>query len=71
MNLSRHPLVRQLIFTVRLFRHPLDSMYELRYRQRGSVLSASLILLILYAVMVFDIGVTNFQFNLLGLRNTT
>ena len=70
MNVLRNPLVQQLMFTSRLFRHPLDSMYDLRYRQRGSVLSASILLLALYVVMVFDIATTNFQFNLLGLQST-
>lgn len=70
MNTAHYSVVRQLVFTARLFRHPLDSMYDLRYRQSGSVLSASILLLLLYASMVLTIGVTNFQFNLLGLQST-
>ncbi|GGF98065.1 YIP1 family protein [Paenibacillus abyssi] len=55
-------LVAQLLHPFRLMRHPVDGYYELEAEGKSSVLSATILLLLLFVVRVFEIYQTNFLF---------
>lgn len=55
-------LVKQLLHTFRLMRHPVDGYYELEAEGKSSLLSAWILLALLFAVRLFEIYQTNFLF---------
>ncbi|MFD0717507.1 YIP1 family protein [Paenibacillus sp. GCM10027626] len=59
---KRRKLVMQLLHTFRLMRHPVDGYYELEAEGKSSVLSATLLLLLLFAVRMFELYQTSFLF---------
>ncbi|WP_274648635.1 YIP1 family protein [Paenibacillus humicola] len=56
------PLVRGLLHTFRMLRHPIDGYYELE-NGRASVLSATILLALLVAVRLYEVYGTNFIFS--------
>ncbi|MCL2404493.1 MAG: YIP1 family protein [Defluviitaleaceae bacterium] len=48
--------------------HPIDSFYELAYEGKGSVLVASIVYVLYFSALVFQVIVTNFIFNMYGLH---
>ena len=48
--------------------HPIDSFYELAYKDKGSVLVACIIYVLYFAALVFQVLVTNFIFNPAGIH---
>jgi hypothetical protein len=55
-------LVTQLFHTFRLMRHPIDGYWELEAEGKSSVLSATILLIVLFAVRLFELYQTNFLF---------
>ncbi len=55
-------LVMQLLHTFRIMRHPVDGYYELEAEKKASVFSATILLILLFLVRLFEIYQTNFLF---------
>ncbi|CAM4329645.1 YIP1 family protein [Paenibacillus alkaliterrae] len=59
---KQRKLAAQLLHPFRLMRHPVDGYYELEAEGKSSVLSATILLIMLFVVRVFVIYETNFLF---------
>ncbi|WP_167747093.1 YIP1 family protein [Cohnella luojiensis] len=55
-------LVMQLLHSFRIMRHPVDGFYELEAEKKVSVFSATILLVLLFLVRLFEIYQTNFLF---------
>ncbi|UVI29076.1 YIP1 family protein [Paenibacillus spongiae] len=55
-------LPSQLLHTLRIMRHPVDGYYELETGGKASVLSATILLVLVFLVRLFEIYQTNFLF---------
>nr|WP_245251944.1 YIP1 family protein [Paenibacillus sediminis] len=56
------PIIRELLHTFRMLRHPIDGYYELEH-SRASVRSAIILLITLVAVRLYEVYGTNFIFS--------
>jgi len=65
-KLTYHPrnnrLCNDLFYLFKVLRHPIDSYYDLKIGKHGSVLSASIIYLIAFAVFFVNMWLTSFLF---------
>lgn len=57
------PLINQTLYSFRFLSHPGDSIYEVKHHKRASVLSASIILLIIFGLYLLGMVITGFYFN--------
>jgi hypothetical protein len=64
-------LFQQLKYSWRVLKHPIDGFYELQYFEKGSVLSASILIAAFYICEILNKEFTNFVFNLSGLKGTS
>lgn len=64
-------IFKQLKYSWRILMHPIDGFYELQYLQKGSTLSATILLAAFYICEVLNKLITNFVFNLWGLEGTS
>ena len=56
-------LLSDLCYMTRVLRHPIDSFYEIKTGNRGSVLSATIIYLLAFAVLLGEFFLTSFLFS--------
>jgi len=59
---KQRKLTAQLLHPFRLMRHPVDGYWELEAEGKSSILSATILLILLFVVRVFEIYQTNFLF---------
>ena len=60
----------QMLYLWKVLWHPIDSFYDIVYKGKGSVASASLIYVLYFVALVIQTMVTNFVFNPYGLHGT-
>jgi hypothetical protein len=63
IKLKQQSLVSQLLHIFRIMRHPIDGYYELEHNGKASVLSATILLGLLFLVRLFGLYSTNFLFS--------
>ncbi len=63
-SLSNNTLLSDLGLLTKIFRHPVDSFYYIKRKQKGSVLSATVIYVLVLAVYMFDMLCRGFIFRL-------
>lgn len=56
-------LVAQLLHVFRMLRHPIDGYYELEQGGKASVLSATILLVLMFGVRLFELYATSFLFS--------
>ncbi|MGZ9583380.1 YIP1 family protein [Paenibacillus marinisediminis] len=61
-------LVAQLLQVFRMLRHPIDGYWEIEAEKKGSVLSATILLLVMVGVHLFKVFETNFLFSNVDLK---
>jgi hypothetical protein len=59
-----------MLYLWKILWHPIDSIYDIVYKAKGSVISACLIYILYFAVLVLQVILTNFTFNPHGLHGT-
>jgi len=62
-RLKKFKLYEQLIYVFKILRHPLDGYYGIKKQNKTSVLSATILLMILYLVYIVSLYKTGFLFN--------
>ncbi|WP_308635136.1 YIP1 family protein [Paenibacillus silvisoli] len=62
LKVTRQWFIAQLLHTFRMLRHPIEGYYELEHNNKASVLSASVLLVVLFGVRLFGLYTTNFLF---------
>src|SRR5690554_369415 len=68
-KLNKFKLVRELKLILNIFRHPLDTFYEIKKEKKSSYLAATIIYISFIVVMIFSDYVTAFLFNNNDLQN--
>ena len=63
-------LLWQLAFVKRILRHPIDGYFDLRYKNAGGVLAATILYVLYYGVAALSMFLTNFIFNPFGINTT-
>jgi hypothetical protein len=64
-------LYKELKYSWQVMRHPIDGFYELQYLEKGSVLSATILIALFLICVIVNEKITNFVFNLNGLKDTS
>ncbi|UVI29527.1 YIP1 family protein [Paenibacillus spongiae] len=64
-------LGEQLAYSWKFLRHPIDGFYDLRFSGKGSVLSASVLLVLFYISQLLKLELTHFVFEPFGLAYTS
>ena len=64
-------LAAQLAYSWTFLRHPIDGFHELRFSGKGSVASATVLLVLFYVSQLLKLKITHFVFNPSGLRDTS
>ncbi|MDP4146940.1 MAG: Yip1 family protein [Bacillota bacterium] len=64
-------LYKQLKYSWHVMMHPIDGFYELQYLEKGSVLSATILIAAFLSCVIVNEKITNFVFNLNGLKDTS
>lgn len=62
-RLKKYKLYRELTFAFTVIRHPIDGFYGIKKEKRTSVLSATILLLLLYGLHIASLYLTGFLFN--------
>lgn len=62
-------LISDLLHSKRIMRHPIDGYWEIRREGKASVLSATIILILIIILRLFEIYQTNFIFTGVDIRN--
>jgi len=62
-KLNDHKLIRELRLIFRMFRHPLDTFYDIKKMQKASYLSATIIYAVILALSILSVYATSFIFN--------
>jgi tetratricopeptide (TPR) repeat protein len=62
IKVKQQRFIAQLLHTFRMLRHPIDGYYELQYNGKASVASATVLLVLMFAVRLFGLYTTNFLF---------
>ncbi|MFA6801798.1 MAG: hypothetical protein WCR19_06780, partial [Acholeplasmataceae bacterium] len=61
-KLSKAKLYRELKLSLSIFRHPLDTFYDIKHRHRASYASATIIYILLIIVSILAVYLTSFVF---------
>ena len=62
-NLSKAKIYRELKLSLSIFRHPIDTFYEIKHRHKASYASANMIYLCVVIVSIFAVYLTSFVFS--------
>lgn len=62
-RLKEYRLYRELAFAFTLIRHPIEGFYGIKREQRTSVLSATILLVLIYGVYIASLYLTGFLFS--------
>jgi len=69
-SLTRYRYVRETVYMFRFLSHPADSCYEVKSKNKASMTSAWIILLLLFIIYILGLVYTGFVFNYVILENT-
>ncbi|MEZ0536433.1 NHL repeat-containing protein [Caldicellulosiruptoraceae bacterium PP1] len=64
----KNRIISEILFAKRLMRHPIDGYWELKREGKASVASATIILLIIIILRLFELYQTNFIFSEVNIR---
>lgn len=56
-------LLSELLLLFKMFRHPLDTFYDIKYKKKASVLSASILYIVFFTEYLLSLGLTGFIFS--------
>ena len=65
------PVLSQTRYSLRVLRHPVDTYYEAVHRAKSSIASAICVYILFVIAMILNKVLTNFCFNLTGIRGVT
>lgn len=63
INLNKAKIYRELKLSLSIFRHPLDTFYEIKHRHKASYTSANIIYAGIVVVSIFAVYLTSFVFS--------
>ena len=57
------------LYIFNMLRHPLDSYYEIKHKRKGSLVSATIIYIVIFAVFVADLLFRGYLFSTIGIKD--